>query len=233
MESSTKLKYIQVLGCTELTSIQGLQLCVELKKLEVVFTHGFWRAWDLELQREGESNKLLFPVELIHTSDSSMLTLSICKHLDHLRRLEFHCLSNKLETEQEKALQQLTSLNELQFFECDCDFSVPAELHQLTSLKKLELMNCSTISSFSERGLPPRLEHLVIIDCKYLESLPAGIYENSFLKKLEMKSCPRIRSLPRGGLPVSLRELRFEKCSSKLQEHLQSMDKTDMVIVWS
>jgi hypothetical protein len=233
MESSTKLKYIQVLGCTELTSIQGLQLCVELKKLEVVFTHGFWRAWDIELQREGESNKLLFPVELIHTSDSSMLTLSICKHLDHLRRLEFRGLSNKLETEQEKALQQLISLNELQFFECDYGFSVPAELHQLTSLKKLELMNCSTISSFSERGLPPRLEHLVIIDCKYLESLPTGMYENSFLKKLEMKSCPRIRSLPRGGLPACLRELRFEKCSSKLQEHLQSMDKADMVIVWS
>ncbi|RCV44662.1 hypothetical protein SETIT_9G392900v2 [Setaria italica] len=233
LESSKELKYIQVLGCTELTSVQGLQSCVELKKLEVIYTPGFWRAWDLELQREGESTELLFPVEVIHTSDSSILRLSICKHLNHLRRLEFRCLSDKLETEQEKALEQLISLNELQFSDCEYRFSVPEELHQLTYLKKLELINCSTISSFSERGLPPGLEHLVIVDCKYLESLPAGMYGHSFLKKLEIKSCPRIRSLPRAGLPASLQELRFEKCSSKLQQQLQRMNKADMVIVWS
>ncbi|CAM0146973.1 unnamed protein product [Urochloa decumbens] len=232
LESSIELKYIQVLGCTELTTVQGLQSCVELKKLEVIYTPGFWRAWDLELEREGESTELLLPVEFIRTSDSSILRLSICEHLNHLRRLEFRCLSDKLETEQEKALEQLISLNELQFFECEYGFSVPA-LHQLTSLKKLELINCSTISSFSERGLPPGLEHLVIVDCKYLESLPAGMYGHSFLKKLEIKSCPRIRSLPRAGLPASLQELRFEKCSSRLQEQLQRMDKANKVIVWS
>ncbi|XP_062210713.1 putative disease resistance protein At3g14460 [Phragmites australis] len=233
LESCMGLKYIHVICCPALSTLQGLKSCLQLRGLEIFFSPVFWRAWDLALQRDGASDELSFPVEFVRTSDSSILTLSICKHLKQLWRLEFRCLSDKLVMEQEKALEQLISLNELQFFECDCDFSIPAELQQLTSLKKLELMSCSTTSLFPERGLPPALEHLVIVDCKYLESLPAGMHGHSFLKNLEIKSCPQIRSLPRGGLPGSLQELKFENCSSKLQEELQRMNTAGMVILWS
>jgi Leucine-rich repeat (LRR) protein len=88
-------------------------------------------------------------------------------HLTSLERLEFmfHEKVTSLTDEQERALQLLTSLQELMFNYCHYLEELPAGLYSLPSLKRLEVDNCWRISRLPEMGLPPSLEELEISDC--------------------------------------------------------------------
>jgi hypothetical protein len=70
-----------------------------------------------------------------------------------------------LTDEQERALQLLTSLEELAFRYCDYLEELPVGLHSLPSLKRLKINCCWRISWLPESGLPPSLEELEIRGC--------------------------------------------------------------------
>ena len=71
----------------------------------------------------------------------------------------------RLPDEEERALQLLTSLQELEFVGY-CELSdLPVGLHSLLSLKRLEISDCPSISRLPERGLPPSLEKLEVHYC--------------------------------------------------------------------
>ncbi|CAN6250192.1 unnamed protein product [Urochloa humidicola] len=98
----------------------------------------------------------------------SFLTTSFCKCLTSLQRLELHGRSaevTRLTDEQERALQLLTSLQELQFFYCHGLDDLPVGLHSLSSLKRLEILLCSGISRLQAKDIPPSLEELWIWYC--------------------------------------------------------------------
>ena len=62
--------------------------------------------------------------------------------------------------EQEKALQLLTSLQNLIFYACEGLQSLPQGLHRLSSLKELHIIGCSKIRSMPKEGLPVSLRKL-------------------------------------------------------------------------
>ena len=74
-------------------------------------------------------------------------------------------MTRQLTDEQEEALQLLTSLRELNFWNCSNLVDLPAGLHSLPSLKKLLIYDCKGISRLPEKGLPPSLEQLTIVSC--------------------------------------------------------------------
>jgi hypothetical protein len=77
-------------------------------------------------------------------------------------------LSNKakgLTGEQDRALQLVTSLQDLGFAGCYELVDLPVCLHSLSSLKRLGIINCRRILRLPEKGLPPSLEELEIRGC--------------------------------------------------------------------
>jgi len=63
----------------------------------------------------------------------------------------------RLPDEEERALQLLTSLQELILKGC---IDLPVGLHRLPSMKRLKIINCPHISRLPEKGLSPSLEQL-------------------------------------------------------------------------
>jgi Leucine-rich repeat (LRR) protein len=110
--------------------------------------------------------------------------------------------------EQEEALQLLTSLESITFWECHKLQCLPAGLHRLPNLKRLlHIDGCEAIRSLPKDGLPNSLQELGIYNCPAIRSIPKECLPNS-LQKLEIRSCPAIRSLPKvNGLPSSLLQL--------------------------
>ncbi|XP_044391931.1 putative disease resistance protein RGA4 isoform X1 [Triticum aestivum] len=92
-----------------------------------------------------------------------LLVAPICNLLaPALHTLEFSS-DGRMESfteEQEKALQLLTSLQNLTFSECEGLQSLPQGLHRLSSLKELCVLNCPEIRSMPKEGLPVSLRKL-------------------------------------------------------------------------
>ncbi|CAN6236279.1 unnamed protein product [Urochloa humidicola] len=166
--SLRELKKLDVLFCKSLASLEGLQSLGSLTDLTILGCYRITPCLDLMSQRAVEFN--LFPrLERIKIDDFSALTTSFCKHLTSVQHLVLLENSNVkracLTDEQEKALQLLTSLRKLRFIHCKNLIFLPAVLHSLPSLKKLFIQDCPRISRLPEKGLPPSLEKLKIIDC--------------------------------------------------------------------
>ncbi|KAL5216346.1 hypothetical protein ABZP36_007747 [Zizania latifolia] len=158
-------------------------------------------------------------LRVLRTYDiSGFLVKPICSLLSSsLTKLQFYenHVEERFNEKQEEALQLLTSLQELEFWDCKKLQCLPAGLHRLTNLKKLEIWGCPSIRSLPKGGLPSSLEELVVSVGKKLQCLPAGLHRLTNLKKLEISCCPSIRSLPKGGLPSSLEELNVRYCGNK------------------
>jgi Leucine-rich repeat (LRR) protein len=108
----------------------------------------------------------LFPrLETLYINDPSVLTTSFCEYLTSLRRLDLAYSVLTVTEVQVRALVLLTSLKELQFYNCHSLVDLPAGLHLLPSLKRLKISFCQGISRLPETGLPLSLEELYIYEC--------------------------------------------------------------------
>ncbi|SPT20077.1 unnamed protein product [Triticum aestivum] len=125
--------------------------------------------------------------------------------------LRFEAEVEHLTEEQEEALQLLTSLQELFFFDGDKLQRLPAGLHNLNNLKKLKINGCSAIRSLP--SLPSSLQELQIESCHAIKSLPNSL--PSSLEKLKITYCEAIKSLPKNGLPSSMLKLDVSSSNSK------------------
>ncbi|XP_034602400.2 uncharacterized protein [Setaria viridis] len=164
------LKKLDVLFCKSLASLEGLQSLGSLTDLTILGCYSITPCLNFMSQQAVGFN--LFPrLERIKMDDFSALTTSFCKHLTSVQHLVLLENSNSnikracLTDEQEKALQLLTSLRKLRFIHCKNLVHLPAVLHSLPSLKKLFVQDCPCIARLPEKGLPPSLEKLKIIDC--------------------------------------------------------------------
>ena len=96
-------------------------------------------------------------------SQSLNLDNILCK-LSTLRTLCLHKIHN-ISVLQEQWLEQIKSLQELEFFNCYLLRKLPSKLVSLSSLKKLSLQSCSQIHSLPSKGLPRNLKELQILGC--------------------------------------------------------------------
>jgi hypothetical protein len=140
---------------------------------------------------------------LMVDSISAVLAAPVCNLLaTTLQNLIFHS-DPRVESfteEEESALQLLTSLGQLSFWDCPGLPSLPQGLQSLSSLFFLSVHECAQIQSLPMwEGLPTCLEQLRVIHC------------------------PEIRSLPIGRIPTSLRDVTVIDCSPELNEHAEKL----------
>ncbi|CAL5072426.1 unnamed protein product [Urochloa decumbens] len=99
-------------------------------------------------------------------SQSLNLDNILC-NLSTLRTLCLHKIHN-ISVLQEQWLEQIKSIQELEFFSCYLLRKLPSNLATLSSLKKLSLKSCSQIHSLPSKGLPRNLKELQILDCSLI-----------------------------------------------------------------
>jgi hypothetical protein len=159
-------------------------------------------------------------IEEITTDDhTGFLAAPICSLLSSsLTKLYLDAAENdeveRFSTEQEDALQLLSSLQQLTFGYFRKLQCLPAGLHRISSLKALRIKNCQAFCSLPKDGLPCSLQYLEIGRCPALKSLPKDGLPSS-LQDLEIWLCPALTSLPNDGLPSSLRKLDIQAGISK------------------
>jgi hypothetical protein len=159
----TALEELRIGGCGSLTEVEGPPSLAGIRSLSVRYWPGLI-PWFERLLSEGYDMRPRL-VDL-RVDDWSILTTSSCVHLTSLESLEFKWCGEKVTShEQERALQLLTSLQELVFYNCHYLEELPAVLHSLPSLKRFKIDCCRRISRLPEKGLPPSLEELEISDC--------------------------------------------------------------------
>ncbi|XP_051219893.1 disease resistance protein RGA2-like [Lolium perenne] len=165
------LKELEIGNCISIASIEGLQFCRNLTSLKVFSSLGVGSFLELVPHQQGAS-EIWSGLEALEISDASVLSVPLCKQLTSLRCLQFGPqlgeqpeIMVSLTEEQERALQPLTSLQELEFSSCPNLLSLPANLHSLTSLKRLYIKDCKSITRLPDMGLPPSLRYLALLDC--------------------------------------------------------------------
>nr|XP_025878751.1 putative disease resistance protein RGA1 [Oryza sativa Japonica Group] len=101
-------------------------------------------------------------------SISAVFVAPICSLLaSTLYRLRFtyDLWMKNFTKEQEQALQLLTSLRNLEFYECHRLQSLPEGLHLLSSICTLGIVGCPEIRSLPEEGIPASLKKLLAMRC--------------------------------------------------------------------
>ncbi|KAG2581309.1 hypothetical protein PVAP13_6KG040500 [Panicum virgatum] len=159
----TALEQLVICCCESLDTLEGFRSLRGLRYLKVYMCPGLPHMENLLSQGYERCAGL----ERLRTDDFSFLTTSLCKCLTSLQHLEFGIPGGvrRLTDEQERALQLLTSLQELRFWSSYNLADLPEGLQNLPSLKKLEIIHCNRISRLPEMGLPPSLEELAIYSC--------------------------------------------------------------------
>ncbi|XP_062187014.1 putative disease resistance RPP13-like protein 1 [Phragmites australis] len=101
------------------------------------------------------------------TMDNLSLSLNLDNILSKLSALRTLCLYklHKISVLQEQWLEQIKSLQELEFSCCYFLRKLPSNLFTLSSVKKLSLQSCSRIHSLPSKGLPGNLKELHILGC--------------------------------------------------------------------
>ncbi|CAN6219012.1 unnamed protein product [Urochloa humidicola] len=122
-----------------------------------------------DAQHKHEHNRVmqsLTDLTMDNLSQSLNLDNILCK-LSTLRTLCLHKIHN-ISVLQEQWLEQIKSLQELEFFSCYLLRKLPSNLATLSSLKKLSLQSCSQIHSLPSKGLPQNLKELQILGCSLI-----------------------------------------------------------------
>jgi Leucine-rich repeat (LRR) protein len=213
LSNLTSLSDLSIWHCGDLRG-EGFKNVAQgrLTQLTVHTTPNFFADFEPSPPHEQELPPSSPKLQELHTDDvAGVLVAPICALLSSSLTV-LHFFGNKeverFTKEQEEALQLLTSLESITFWECHKLQCLPAGLHRLPNLKRLlHIDGCEAIRSLPKDGLPNSLQELGIYNCPAIRSIPKECLPNS-LQKLEIRSCPAIRSLPKvNGLPSSLLQL--------------------------
>jgi Leucine-rich repeat (LRR) protein len=166
----TSLKELEIRDCESLAWIEGFQFTRSLTALTVSNSPSLPSCLELVSKQHGAS-EIWSGLKTLVASDASVLSMPFCKQLTSLTHLQFRNLRSKqrqsmvsLTEEQERALELLSSLQELRFMFSDL-LSLPTNLHRLTSLESLCITGCQSIARLPDTGLPPLLSLLSLSGC--------------------------------------------------------------------
>jgi Leucine-rich repeat (LRR) protein len=149
-----------------------------------------------------------FPISLkeLHIVNCRIPSLPSLHFLFHLTELRI-VTCNELKSFPKGGLP-LPNLISLFIHRCEKLRSLPTHMDSLKSLQDLSISDCHRLDSFTERGLPPNLTSLEIINCKI--SLPMsewGLRMLTSLKRFSVKSTMDVDRFPDDEgllLPTSL-----------------------------
>ncbi|KAF7005550.1 hypothetical protein CFC21_020668 [Triticum aestivum] len=173
LSNLSSLVTLKLLNCGEGLTCRGLQPLLstggQLKELRLSFSPKFFSGWeDVEGGGEQQTHFVSSTLHELMTDDAAgFLSAPICSFLSSsLTKLKL-CGDwsegiERFSKEQEDALQLLSSLQELEFWQFHNLQQLPAGLHNLTSLKELAI-HSATLSSLPNDVLPESLQKLVII----------------------------------------------------------------------
>jgi Leucine-rich repeat (LRR) protein len=170
-------------------------------------------------------------------------SLEVTQHLSSLSSL---CLSHQQEIP--KWVGELTSLHELDVWQCSGLTDLPENIRQLTEMHSLKLSYCNRIASLPYwLGELTFLKKLKIDSCDLISSLPEGIQQLTNLQELEISSCPAlkwceteeeiVKPTPNQKracvLPTSLRKLEINSCDgiSSLPEGIQQLTNLQKLVI--
>ncbi|VAH24223.1 unnamed protein product [Triticum turgidum subsp. durum] len=184
LSNLSSLTTLKLHGCGEDLKCQGLCSLLttggQLNELEVMHSPRFFADWDpnprraLEDAEGGEEQQAPLASSTLRelkTNDmAGLLAAPVCRFLSSsLTKLELwgHWCEGmeRFSKEQEDALQLLSSLQELEFWDFNDLQQLPAGLRNLTSLKILSVKFCPAISSLPNDALSDSLEKLDIFRC--------------------------------------------------------------------
>ncbi|KAF8651243.1 hypothetical protein HU200_063491 [Digitaria exilis] len=218
--SSSSPPYFPFPSSLEDLSLDGVERDYGLTKLTVRSTPNFFAGSEPSLPHEQEFPSSSSKLQELWTDDVAGILAAPIPALISSSLTKLHFWGDKevdcFAKGQEEALQLLTSLERIRFWDCDKLQCLPTGLHRLPNLMRLEIVTCAAIRSLPKDGLPGSLQVLAIHNCPAIRSLPKDCLPSS-LQKLVIRSCPAIRSLPKvDDLPSSLRELKV--CDSESEE---------------
>nr|CAD1841089.1 unnamed protein product [Ananas comosus var. bracteatus] len=177
---SSSLSYLSIKSCSNLTSLYEWLLplylpalksinivdCTKLTALQIERFKDFLSLERLEIKN---CPKLASQEEMFFPSSLLSLHISSCGDLDK----SFP-----------SCLQNLTSLTDLDLFNCQHTESLPRKfLGNLTSLKLLHIVNCPELRSLGGSGALTSLQELTILDCPRLTETEPLMYVNRVCRK--------------------------------------------------
>ncbi|KAJ4745468.1 TIR-NBS-LRR class disease resistance protein [Rhynchospora pubera] len=175
--SLNSLKVMRISCYKRLHFVGGLKSLVNLRKLVLLQIDEILESFEVEqedneISHENKEQCLQF-LTYLHLGNhygTAIESLYAVGRLPSLRTL-FISYSHAREytRDEESWFQQLTSLEELLFSNCQNLKRLPSTLPMLSSMKKLTIVSCPSISSLPEAGLPQNLIELCISGCSELE----------------------------------------------------------------
>uniref|UniRef100_A0A0E0G074 NB-ARC domain-containing protein n=1 Tax=Oryza nivara TaxID=4536 RepID=A0A0E0G074_ORYNI len=232
----TALVDLAIDSCKSLASIEGFQSIRNLRSLRVGDSPSVYPCLQLMSQQQGASD-IFSQLETLTVDDASVLSVPLCKHLTSLRVLGLHRdgYSGKsmvsLTEEQERALQLLTSLRQLNFYSYQNLEFLPANLRSLDSLEELHIVRCPRILRLPEMGLPPSLKYLLLCGCSEELCMQCRMAETEKLKMvLAAAESSKIDDRPLSESLDELKELLYdaedvmdELDYYRLQQHIEDI----------
>ncbi|KAG6530999.1 hypothetical protein ZIOFF_004769 [Zingiber officinale] len=194
-----ELRWLFINYCDELTRMESLGLLKSLELLQIIGCPKL-----VQLNVEDEQAGSLSSLRKLCVDNTAVLKMFPLRNsLSFIIELEIAACSGEVIFEE--AMQSLTAVTSLIFYNCKKLQSLPTELlHSLPYLEELTVANCPQIHSLPDIGLLPSLRMLTIDNCPQIHSLPEkGL--PTLLECLNICDCPQIHEMPdQEGFPKSL-----------------------------
>ncbi|GLT27850.1 hypothetical protein SLA2020_028210 [Shorea laevis] len=225
--SFSKLEYLELLGCQNITSLPSLGQLPLLKELIISGMEKltledcpklikklpghlpFLKSLVIRKCPQLSYSPLSLPsLRELEITDCNEVVLRSIMNVTCLTSLNIERIS-KLACLPKSITQFLPTLEKVNIEECDELTCLWEDGASLVSLKCLRIQKCPLLVSLPDL-LPSSLEILGLEGCENLDCLPNGLHALTRLEELSIRKCKKFVHFPITGLPLHLKKLKLE-----------------------
>lgn len=166
LSNLTSLTYLYVKNCGKDLRVEGLWTLFTQGCLTHLCVYRSPNFFDNLVSQQQEELPAYCKIEMLFTDDiAGVLVAPICRLFSSSLNVLGLCFNEEIVSftkEQEKALELITSLQELCFFDNEKLQSLPTGLHGLKNLKILEILSCPAIRSLPKNAFPNSLRKIYV-----------------------------------------------------------------------